>query len=490
MTAKTSVYSVRMEMISGMQIPLPPFSEQRTIAEALSDADALVASLDALIAKKRAMKAGAMEELLSGRKRLPGFHGSRAEKKFSKLFDFFGGFSATREQLSDEGFCYLHYGDIHKSSQTYIDTKENFVAIPKLAVSLKRIASESLLHEGDVVFVDASEDAAGTSKHWVVSNEEDIPFISGLHTIIARSKKDDLDNKFKRYCFQCEKIKAQFQSYAVGTKVLGINKTSIGEIVLSYSTDLPEQRAIAALLSDMDAEIAALEARRDKAKLIKEGMMEALLTGRIRLVDAEATTSTIRKKKVTPADGQPRGHSRNFNDAVLIAVLTRRFGDLEHPLGHVRCQKMAYLFYRHTEKVATGFLKKAAGPYNPSTKYGGAEAIAKRRGYIVDRASGPLKGFGVGENNDEAFGYFERWYGEDALAWLERLHYEKKETLELWATVDMAMQELAEAKEEVSVEAVKGIIQSDPEWLPKLDRVIFSDENIAKAIAKSRELFG
>lgn len=240
----------------------------------------------------------------------------------------------------------------------------------------------------------------------------------------------------------------------------------------------------------MDAEIAALEARRDKAARIKEGMMEALLTGRIRLVDAKATTLASGKRKSTPADGQPRGHNRNFNDAVLIAVLARRFGDDLHPLGRKRYTKMSYLFYRHTEAVATGYLKKAAGPYNPSTKYGGAEAIAKTRGYISEHKSGAYAGFVAGEKNDEALGYFMDWYGKDALSWLDRLRYEKNDTLELWATVDMAMQDLAAEKMEVSVPAVKDIIKSEPEWLPKLDRAVFSDENIAKAIAKSRELFG
>ncbi len=265
-------------------LPVPPtLPEQRAIATALSDVDALLGGLDRLIAKKRDLKQAAMQQLLTGQTRLPGFQGKWEVKRLGELFNFSGGYSASRDQLSSEGHCYLHYGDIHGSTKTYIDTDVDLQDIPKLDISLKRISSASLLDDGDVVFVDASEDDAGTSKHIVVVNKTKKPFISGLHTIVAKSKTNDLSHQFRRYCFQTPAIRQQFLFYAVGTKVSGISKSNIPKLTLSFPS-VPEQTAIATVLSEMDVELVALEQRREKTRALKQGMMQELLTGRTRLV--------------------------------------------------------------------------------------------------------------------------------------------------------------------------------------------------------------
>ena len=283
MTAKSSVDSVRREMIADMQIPLPSPKEQRAIAAALSDVDALLTAQDKLIAKKRNIKQAAMQQLLTGKQRLPGFSGEWEVKTLGDLFAFSGGYSASRDQLSSEGYCYLHYGDIHGSSKTSIDTEVDYQDIPKLDISLKQISAKSLLKDGDIVFVDASEDDEGTSKHVVVVNKSNLPFISGLHTIVAKSKTDELSHEYRHYCFQTAAIRQQFLFYAVGTKVSGISKTNIPKLMLPVPS-IPEQNAIAAVLSNIDAELTALEQQRDKTRSLKQGMMQELLTGRIRLV--------------------------------------------------------------------------------------------------------------------------------------------------------------------------------------------------------------
>ena len=263
---------------------LPPTkAEQEAITEALRDADALIESLEQLLVKKRQIKQGTMQELLTGKRRLPGFDGAWQVKTLADLFNFSGGYSASRDQLSANGHCYLHYGDIHTSSKTFVDVDAEFQEIPKLAIALKKVSATSLLEDGDVVFVDASEDDEGTSKHVVVSNPDKVPFISGLHTIVAKGKTDELAHLYKRYCFQTPEIKAQFLFFAVGTKVSGISKRNIGKITLQVPP-VNEQTAIATILSDMDADIAALESRLAKARHIKQGMMQQLLTGQIRLV--------------------------------------------------------------------------------------------------------------------------------------------------------------------------------------------------------------
>jgi len=257
--------------------------EQQAIATALSDIDGLISSLAKLIDKKKNIKQGAMQELLTGRKRLDGFSGEWEVRTLGDLFGFNGGHSASREQLSLEGYCYLHYGDIHGSNKTFIDVDKEYMEIPKLDISLRKISKVKLLQDGDVVFVDASEDDEGTSKHIVVQNPNNIPFISGLHTIVSKSKNEYLDKKFKQYCFQSSEIKSQFKFYAVGTKVSGISRSTIAKINLRFPASKEEQAAIANILSDMDKEIETLGQKLNKYKEIKQGMMQELLSGRIRL---------------------------------------------------------------------------------------------------------------------------------------------------------------------------------------------------------------
>jgi type I restriction enzyme S subunit len=284
LTAKSSVDSVRRNMIAWMLVPVPStIKEQRAIATALSDVDALIAALDRLIAKKSDLKQAAMQQLLTGQTRLPGFRGAWQVKTLGDLFHFSGGYSASREQLSDKGYCYLHYGDIHGSAKTIVEVENEYQDIPKLDIRLNRVSKNALLENGDVVFVDASEDDEGTSKHVVVVKNSTVPFIAGLHTIVAKGLTDELTHAYRRYCFQTLSIRQQFLFYSVGTKVSGINKSNIGKLKIAFPGK-SEQTAIAAVLSDMDAEIAALERRRDKTRALKQGMMQELLTGRTRLV--------------------------------------------------------------------------------------------------------------------------------------------------------------------------------------------------------------
>lgn len=265
-------------------IALPPSKdEQEAIADVLSDADALIESLEQLIAKKRRIKQGIMQDLLTGKRRLPGFSGEWELKQLADLFNFSGGFTASRDQLSSDGYCYLHYGDIHNSNKSFVDVRAEYQDIPKIDIPLKRISPASILRDGDVVFVDASEDDAGTSKHVVIVNPEGIPFISGLHTIVAKSKANALEHQYRRFCFQTRAIREQFRFFAVGTKVSGISKTNIGKVVLPVPS-IPEQAAIAEILCGMDAELATLDEKLAKARSLKQGMMQELLTGRIRLV--------------------------------------------------------------------------------------------------------------------------------------------------------------------------------------------------------------
>lgn len=267
-----------------LRVPEPSIDEQKLIAGVLDDVDDYLKRSALLIAKKRDVKQAALQQLLTGKRRLPGFDGPWQTAALGTLLQFSGGFSASREQLSSSGHCYLHYGDIHLSKKPYVDVCAERDQIPRLDVDLREVGQASLLKDGDVVFVDASEDDDGASKHIIVENAGDLPYISGLHTIVAKSRGDHLDKLFKRYCFQSRRVKEQFKFYAVGTKVSGISKSNIAKIELTFPTSSEEQRAIATVLTDIDTELARLMEQRDKLLALKQGMMQQLLTGRIRLL--------------------------------------------------------------------------------------------------------------------------------------------------------------------------------------------------------------
>jgi len=152
--------------------------------------------------------------------------------------------------------------------------------------------------------------------------------------------------------------------------------------------------------------------------------------------------------------------------------------------------KLTYLLRRHLEGRVEGYLKKAAGPYNPRTKYGGPETIALRKGYVREHQCGDLQGFVAGANIAQAEGWFDQWYDPGVRGWLEQFRHKKNDELELLATVDMAAEELRAQGLAVTVAAVKNVIQAGPEWKPKLSREVFADGRIAWAIETCRTLFG
>ena len=479
---------LNFQQIASIILALPPnLAEQEAIASALGDADALIESLERLIAKKREIKQGAMQELLTARRRLPGFTGEWAEKRLDSLFDFGKGVSAPRDKLSSTGHCYLHYGDIHTSTKTHVNVAAEQHELPRLDIPLQRVSPASLLEDGDVVFVDASEDDAGTSRHVVVFNPGRIPFISGLHTIVAKSKTDELVRSYRCYCFQTAEVQRQFIHYAVGTKVSGISKGNLGKITVRIPKP-EEQTAIAAVLSNMDAELAALESKLAKARAIKQGMMQELLTGKIRLVSTASGKTPMPARETSP-QGATQPHNWQINEAVVIAVLAKYFGSEQWPLGRKRYTKLAYLFHRHVEQRADGFLKKAAGPYNPAMKYKGPEGIALKNRYIRKHVRDQFEGFVADDRVAQAEEYFSRWYGNDVLGWLEQFRKKRNDELELIATVDMAMEELHRSELPAELATVKQMIQNTPEWAAKLQREIFSDANITLAINTCIKLF-
>ena len=279
---KTAVPYLNKDNCNSIPIPIPPTkAEQEAIAEALSDADALIESLEQLIAKKRNLKQGALQELLTGEKRLPGFSGEWELKTFGETFTYHSTATNSRSDLSDAGDTYyIHYGDIHTRFHSHL----NFRIDQPPRIERHRCGNATLLQNGDWIMVDASEDFAGVGKSIeILGLNEGVTSVAGLHTFLLREKSPTFAPGFKGHLGNLKSLHEQFLHVAAGMKVFSISKTALRDLTLSVP-NREEQAAISSILTDMDAEIAALEAKLAKARQLKRGMMHNLLTGRIRLI--------------------------------------------------------------------------------------------------------------------------------------------------------------------------------------------------------------
>jgi type I restriction enzyme S subunit len=249
--------------IAELMLPLPPLTEQCTIAGALSDVDELIGALNQLIAKKRDLKLAVTQQLLTGQKRLPGFSGEWEMKRFGEL-------AVPRTERVDPRrsggyeFC-VELEHIESGTGKLLgnaSTNENS--------SLK-----SVFHQGDVLF---GKLRAYLRKYWLASK-------AGLCSTEIWVFAPNSRLVTSAYLYQMVKVD-RFIDAASATYGTHMPRSD-WNVVKNYELPLPtkpEQTAIAEALSDMDAELAALEQRRDKTRALKQGMMQELLTGKTRLV--------------------------------------------------------------------------------------------------------------------------------------------------------------------------------------------------------------
>ena len=261
-----------------LPVPLPPLEEQRAIATALSDVDALLAALDRLIAKKRDIKQATMQQLLTAQTRLPGFEGEWERVRLGDHVTFLkNGVNSRAELLSDGQVRYLHYGDIHASGSV-LKNPDSLPFLPDAkAKSLGR------LQNGDLIFADASEDIEGVGKSVELVGVASTEVVSGLHTIAARFDKAILSDGFKAYLQFCPEFISTLRRLAAGTKVYATTRSHIAGVEMRLPK-VEEQQAISGVFSAIDSELEALQQRRTKTAALKQAMMQELLTGRTRLV--------------------------------------------------------------------------------------------------------------------------------------------------------------------------------------------------------------
>ncbi len=262
----TNLASINKTALGGLPVAIPAETEQRAIATALSDVDALLTQLDRLIAKKRDIKQAAMQQLLTGKTRLPGFDGEWEVKQLGDVFSISTGRSKSAYVVAGGMNWVVDMGSISTDGKLVVSKATNY--------------SDDFLNAGDLVM--PKDDIGGGG---IIGR---VGYINANRTYVLGDHVYRLTARcgnplFMSYVINSHKINSELRKKVIGSAQLGLGRKSVVEQEIAFPA-LEEQTAIAALLSDLDAELAALEARRDKTRALKQGMMQELLTGRTRLV--------------------------------------------------------------------------------------------------------------------------------------------------------------------------------------------------------------
>lgn len=261
-----SMKNISKESLLKILIPLPYPHEQKNIAATLSDIDSLITSLDQLITKKHNIKLAAMQQLLTGKQRLPGFSGEWKEKQLGEIADWYSGGTplTSNPHYYNGDIFWITSGDLN---QRYIkNVKGKITTLGLNNSSAKMVKKGTLL----IALYGATAGVTAITQIDAAINQ----------AILAIIPKDDrVDFLFHYFELQ--------RNWLINTYTQGGQPNFSGDIIKSIEFLIPafeEQTAVANILSDMDIEISALEQQIDKARNLKQGMMQELLTGRIRLI--------------------------------------------------------------------------------------------------------------------------------------------------------------------------------------------------------------
>ena len=271
----TSVPQINNKHIKPLAFPLPLLAEQRAIAEALRDVDGLLGGLDRLIAKKRDLKQAAMQQLLTGQTRLPGCIGEWETLLAREVGTFKGGngFPLSAQGETAGEYPYFKVSDMNNAgNETFMTTANHYVSEEtRKRIGATPFPADSIVFAkvGAAVFLERKKILGQAScidnnmaAFEIDTNRADVGYV---HALLLSKRLGAL---------------------VATTALPALNASQLGAMQLALPP-LDEQRAIAAIVCDMDAELIAVEARREKTRALKQAMMQELLTGRTRLVKPE-----------------------------------------------------------------------------------------------------------------------------------------------------------------------------------------------------------
>ena len=264
-----AVVHINARNLAWVEIGLPPRHEQQAIANVLMDVDGLLGALEMLIAKKRSIHQAAMQQLLTGRTRLPGFRGAWETKRLGDIADV-DLENLTSSTDPEYGFNYISLEQV-EAGRLLDYTEETFQTAPSRA--------RRILRRYDILMSTVRPNLmAHLFFRGQISNA-----ICSTGFAVLRCKRHLSTPGFLFAHLFGHVVNRQIDKALAGSNYPAINSRDVQLIEIPCPPEVREQHAIAAVLSDMDDEIAALERRRDKTRAIKQGMMEQLLTGRVRL---------------------------------------------------------------------------------------------------------------------------------------------------------------------------------------------------------------
>ena len=268
-----AIPTLSQEQVYAFDIVYPPDAkEQAAIAKVLSDVDSLISSLQKLIEKKKAIKQGAMQELLTGKKRLPGFSGEWSKQQLGDICNIINGGtpSTSIAEFWNGKILWCTPTDITSCSTKYIYTTES-----KITESGLKASSATLLPKGALLLCSrATIGEVRIAGNTICTNQ-------GFKSLVVHQ---NISNEWLYYMVHV--LKFNMLEKAIGSTFLEISKKDLAELDIIVP-EFTEQKAIAQVLSDMDSEIELLEKKLAKYQQIKQGMMQELLTGRIRLKEGE-----------------------------------------------------------------------------------------------------------------------------------------------------------------------------------------------------------
>lgn len=255
--------------IAKYEIPLPPtLAEQQAIAKVLSDVDIFIEALELLIAKKRAIKQGVMQELLTGKRRLPGFEGEWGKKRIVEIYQLESGKSKSKEVIKGGKYLVMDMGSVSTDGRI---------------ISEKRTNNETdLLKIGDLI-MPKDDIGGGNIIGKTAYIDQNCRYVLGDHVYKLSLHNNENSSLFFSYLINSLYINRKIKKLVTGSAQLGINKSSVSSIEIIYP-DSYEQKAIGKFINDLINEIESLELLKNKYKNIKQGMMQQLLTGKMRLM--------------------------------------------------------------------------------------------------------------------------------------------------------------------------------------------------------------
>jgi type I restriction enzyme S subunit len=281
----TTVGTTRMELSIGplkqVKMPRPSKEEQYAIATVLRDADSLLGALDRLIVKKRDLKQAAMQQLLTGQARLPGFTGEWEVTTLGDLGSTFGGLTGKTKADFGEGLGrYIPFMNIMTNVVVDCDAFEQ--------VKISPGETQNRVVKGDLLFNGSSETPEEVAMCALLAADVQDVFLNSFCFGFRFQDGAEADGLFLAYYLRSNAGRELMKSLAQGSTRYNLSKVALLKSPLRLPA-LPEQVAIASVLTDMDAELTALEQRLAKTCDLKQAMMQELLTGETRLVSLEAS---------------------------------------------------------------------------------------------------------------------------------------------------------------------------------------------------------